>query len=131
MILGGLAILVYRQRVPHWLAWAFSASLAIWGLSAYLSSFAALYYQISQDHHGACMYIPPNPLTGKEIVALSKVDSFYFTVTTFTTTGYGDIRPFTAQCRMFVSLQMIIGFLLLTVLATLIVSQIGAVLSRR
>ncbi|WP_407343361.1 ion channel [Pengzhenrongella phosphoraccumulans] len=42
--------------------------------------------------------------------SLSKVDSIYFTLTTFTTTGFGDIQPATQISRILVSLQMIFGF---------------------
>jgi len=45
----------------------------------------------------------------------SIVDSFYFTVITMTTLGFGDITPVTAFGKIFVSVQAITGFAVVTV----------------
>lgn len=44
-------------------------------------------------------------------IILSVVDSVYFSVTTFTTTGYGDISPVSHIAKMFVASEMIIGYI--------------------
>lgn len=44
-------------------------------------------------------------------IILSVVDSVYFSVTTFTTTGYGDISPVSNSAKMFVASEMIIGYI--------------------
>ncbi|MCA1703041.1 MAG: hypothetical protein LC808_07115 [Actinobacteria bacterium] len=35
--------------------------------------------------------------------SLTKIDALYFTLTTLTTTGFGDIQPYTQVCRGLVS----------------------------
>lgn len=46
---------------------------------------------------------------------LTKIDALYFAVTTFTTTGYGDIAPHTELARLLVTVQMVLGLLILSV----------------
>lgn len=59
-------------------------------------------------------------------VALTKTDSVYFTLTTLTTVGYGDIAPVTEHCRMIVSGQMAGGLIFGAVLVALLVARIAA-----
>jgi Ion channel len=59
-------------------------------------------------------------------VALTKTDSIYFTLTTLTTVGYGDIVPVTEHCRMIVSAQMAGGLIFGAVLLALLVARIAA-----
>jgi voltage-gated potassium channel Kch len=59
-------------------------------------------------------------------VALTKTDSVYFTLTTLTTVGYGDIVPVTEHCRMIVSAQMAGGLIFGAILLALLVARIAA-----
>lgn len=47
--------------------------------------------------------------------ALSKVDAIYFTITTFTTTGFGDLRVSGDACRGVVIAQMVVGFIIVSI----------------
>jgi hypothetical protein len=59
-------------------------------------------------------------------VALTKTDSVYFTLSTLTTVGYGDIVPVTEHCRMIVSAQMAGGLIFGAILLALLVARIAA-----
>lgn len=47
--------------------------------------------------------------------ALSKVDATYFTITTFTTTGFGDLHVEGDVCRGVVIAQMVVGFVIISI----------------
>lgn len=79
----------------------------------FIVDFAWLYWSFSVRPH-ACMN-----------VALTKADSFYFTLTTFTTVGYGDINPVSEHCREIVSMQMIGGVALLVVVLSVLITRIS------
>ncbi|MET0829183.1 MAG: potassium channel family protein [Microbacterium sp.] len=68
----------------------------------YLILFAATYYLLSTDD-------PANFSAD----GLSRIDTLYFTVTTFSTVGYGDISPASEAARLLVSVQMILNLLVL------------------
>jgi len=72
------------------------------------------YYWSYSGHANSCMN-----------VALAKPDSFYFTLTTLTTVGYGDITPVTGTCRSIVSLQLIVGLIWLAFVFALLVTRIA------
>ena len=48
------------------------------------------------------------------IATANKSDALYFTVTVFTTTGFGDIQPL-PSCRLLVTSQMAFGYVILAV----------------
>lgn len=45
---------------------------------------------------------------------LTKIDSVYFTLTTLSTTGFGDLTPVTQSCRAIVAVQIVYGFIVLS-----------------
>ncbi len=55
---------------------------------------------------------------------LSRMDALYFSVTTFSTTGFGDIHPLSATARAVCSGQMALTFLLVSVVIAMIVRRI-------
>ena len=46
---------------------------------------------------------------------LSRIDATYFTISTATTTGMGDIHPASAYARLIVSAQMVFSFVLVVI----------------
>ncbi len=54
---------------------------------------------------------------------LSWLDSFYFTIVTLTTVGYGDISPTTAAGKLFTMAYLLIGIGLLVTFAARLSSQ--------
>ena len=63
----------------------------------------------------------------KDDMILSAIDSVYFSITTFTTTGYGDIYPIANSAKMFVASEMIFGYILSTfIMAILVIKFINA-----
>jgi len=59
---------------------------------------------------------------------LTRTDGLYFTVTTFTTVGYGDISPVTELARVVAMLQMLLGLLIVGIVAKVV---LGAVRTAR
>ena len=53
---------------------------------------------------------------------LSRTDSLYFTVTTFSTVGYGDITPRTGGTRVLVMIQMVGDLMLIGVIGRVILN---------
>jgi voltage-gated potassium channel len=51
---------------------------------------------------------------------MTRLDALYFTVTTFTTVGYGDIAPVSQAARLVALLQMVLGLILLGIIARVI-----------
>lgn len=80
-------------------------------LSMFLNSFTSVYWTLSWG----------SPSSFNE--PLTKMDALYFTLTTFSTTGYGDIHPLTEAARAVVSVQMMIDVLLLTVAAAIVINR--------
>jgi voltage-gated potassium channel Kch len=55
---------------------------------------------------------------------LSRTDGLYFTVTTFATVGYGDISPQTELARALVTVQMLVGLLVVGVIAKVVLGAV-------
>jgi hypothetical protein len=62
---------------------------------------------------------------------LTRVDSLYFTVTTFATVGYGDITPVTESARLTVMVQMVVDLVLIGLVARAFVNSVRTGLARR
>src|SRR5205807_1588752 len=55
---------------------------------------------------------------------MTRIDSLYFTVTTFATVGYGDIAPVTESARLTTTLQMIVDLVLIGLVARAFVTSV-------
>ncbi|MEU0163942.1 potassium channel family protein [Streptomyces iakyrus] len=88
-------------------------------LVLFLLLFAGTYYLLEHSTPGSFS----EPLT--------KTDSLYFTLTTFTTVGYGDVAPRTQTGRVLTMVQMAGGLLLVGVAARILAGAVQAGLRRR
>lgn len=70
-----------------------------------LLSFSAVYYVLAREVQGSFG------------THLSRLDSLYFTVTTFATVGYGDITAKSETARTIVTVQMVVDLLLIGFIA--------------
>jgi voltage-gated potassium channel len=82
------------------------------GLPLLLVLFAATY--ITVDGQQANAFTEP----------LSRTDGLYFTVTTFATVGYGDITPRTELARSLVTVQMLVGLIVVGVIAKVVLGAV-------
>jgi Ion channel. len=78
----------------------------------YLLLFATVYYLM--EHSAAGSFSEP----------LSRTDALYFTMTVFSTVGFGDISPRSQTARLLVTGQMTVNLLLIGVAARLLVSAV-------
>ncbi len=58
-------------------------------------------------------YVMANGTPGSFSQQLTRTDALYFTVTTFTTVGFGDITPVSQTARLVVTVQMLLDLLAL------------------
>lgn len=87
--------------------------VAISTLAVVVATFANAYYVLSL-HSSGCF--------GS---SLSRIDAIYFTLTTLSTVGYGDITPMSGTCRLVTSGQMLVTMLLLTIFVGLLVAVLS------
>ncbi len=81
-----------------------------------LLPFAAIYYSAEHAYPGSFTE------------ALTKLDAVYFTVTVFSTVGFGDIAPVSESMRAMAMVQMIVDLIVIGLLAKVLV---GVVQERR
>ncbi|MFI1167242.1 potassium channel family protein [Streptomyces sp. NPDC020801] len=113
---GVVAVFVWEvlviSRSPHPRLKAVEALATT--LPLFLLLFASAYYLL--DRSDAAAFTAP----------LTRTDALYFTLTTFTTVGYGDITARTETGRVLVMLQMTGGLLLVGVAARVLTTAIQA-----
>lgn len=101
-----------RRPGPDELSRQDLAFLFIASLSAFVAAFAFVHWQLS-------VWTPRSYAPG----ALSKIDAVYFTLTVFTTTGFGDIHAETGTARAWVTTQMAVGLVLVAVVLSVAVNN--------
>ena len=84
-----------------------------------LTLFAAAYVWLGND--------VPQPFTQP----LSRTDALYFTLTVFTTVGFGDIAPVTEVARILTMIQMVTGLVVLGVVARWLLGAVQVAVRRR
>ncbi|WP_078888091.1 potassium channel family protein [Streptomyces sp. NRRL S-118] len=125
LLLGGLAavLLVFGWEVraivrsPHPRLKAVEALVAT--LALFLILFAGAYYLL--DHSSPGSFSEP----------LTRTDALYFTLTTFSTVGFGDIAARSQTGRVLTMLQMFGGLLLVGVAARVLAGAVQAGLRRQ
>jgi voltage-gated potassium channel len=93
-------------------------SVAI-GLPILLLLFASTYLRISRD--------APDSFTE----ALGRTDALYFTVTVFTTVGFGDIAPRSELARILTMFQMLTGLVVVGLVAKVLLGAVQTAVRRR
>jgi hypothetical protein len=63
--------------------------------------------------------------------ALSRTDSLYFTVTVFSTVGFGDIAPKTELARVVTMIQMLVGVIVVGLIAKIFLNAVQVGVRRR
>lgn len=89
------------------------------GLPILLLLFASTYLRISRD--------APDSFTE----ALGRTDALYFTVTVFTTVGFGDIAPRSELARILTMIQMLTGLVVVGLVAKVLLSAVQTAVRRR
>ncbi|WP_322752941.1 potassium channel family protein [Frankia sp. Cas3] len=88
-------------------------------LPLFLLLFAITYFLLAQEQ--AAAFTEP----------LTRTDALYFTITVFSTVGFGDIAPRTEAARVIAMIQMLGDLVAIGVIARIFVSAITAGLQRR
>ena len=106
---------ILRARHPRLQA---IRALAV-GLPMLLVVFASTYWVVAAQQDGA--FTEP----------LNRTDGLYFTVTVFSTVGFGDISPVSQLARVLVTVQMLVGLITVGLIAKLIVGAVQVAVARR
>ncbi|SBW28960.1 Ion transport 2 domain-containing protein [Candidatus Protofrankia californiensis] len=93
---------------------AFAVSLPL-----FLLIFAGTYFVLGREQ--ACAFTQ----------AMTRTDALYFTITVFTTVGFGDITPVTQTARIITMIQMLGNLVVIGLVARIFLSAISAGIHRR
>ncbi|GAA1209653.1 potassium channel family protein [Pseudonocardia alaniniphila] len=119
LLLGVLAVrqvqAVLRSETPRVRAIEAAAT----GLPIFILLFATIYLVIANNR----------PDSFSE--TLDRTDALYFTLTVFTTVGFGDIVPRTEVARIVTMLQMVMGLILVGLVARMLLSAVQVAVRRR
>jgi hypothetical protein len=85
----------------------------------FLILFAGSYYMMGQAQ------------VGSFTETLDRTDSLYYTITVFSTVGFGDITPKTQPARVLTMVQMLANLLIFGIAARLLVNAVSSGLRRR
>ena len=89
------------------------------GLPMLLLLFATTYLRISQDAPGSFTE------------TLGRTDALYFTVTVFSTVGFGDIAPRSELARILTMFQMVTGLVVVGLVAKILLGAVQTAVRRR
>lgn len=89
-----------------------AVELLVYSLLIFMVLFAAIAIQLD------------NFTPGSYSESLSKVDAFYFSVTTLATVGFGDITPVTTTARIVTTIQMLGNLVLLGIAFRLLTQEV-------
>ena len=89
------------------------------GVPALLVLYASTYEVMSHDQPGSFSEV------------LGPTDALYYTMTLFTTVGFGDITPMTESTRIVTMTQMVVGILAVSLVAKLLIGAVEEGIGRR
>lgn len=89
-----------------------------WAVPGFLLIYAAVYYELAL--HTPKAFSAP----------MTRLDSLYFTVTTFATVGYGDITPVSSTARTLAIVQMLVDLVTIGLIAKALLQAVRVKLSQ-
>lgn len=91
---------------------AYSLAVLLSSFSALLGWFSVLYYALG-ERSSHCF----NEQVGK-------IDALYFSATTFSTTGFGDLHAVSERCRLVVAAQLILSVFLVAIVFVMVLRRV-------
>lgn len=108
-----LSLGLLTKEIIHRVQIRFFSSKIILLIVALVLGYADFYFELSRNHLHAF----------KDDIVLSAIDSLYFSITTFTTTGYGDIYPVSNSVKMYVASEMVLGYIVSSFIVAILVTK--------
>lgn len=108
-----LSLILFTREMIHKEKIRFFTLKIIAIIVALVTGYADFYFQLSRNYLHVF----------KDDLALSAIDSLYFSISTFTTTGYGDIYPISTSAKMFAASEMVLGYIVSSFVVAILVTK--------
>lgn len=108
-----LSLILFTREIIHKEKIRFFTLKIISIIVALVTGYADFYFQLSRSYLHVF----------KDDIALSAIDSLYFSISTFTTTGYGDIYPISTSAKMFAASEMVLGYIVSSFVVAILVTK--------
>jgi len=108
-----ISLILFTREIIHKEKIRFFTLKIIAIIVALVTGYADFYFQLSRSYLHVF----------KDDIALSAIDSLYFSISTFTTTGYGDIYPISTSAKMFAASEMVLGYIVSSFVVAILVTK--------
>jgi len=108
-----ISLILFTREIIHKEKIRFFTLKIIAIIVALVMGYADFYFQLSRSYLHVF----------KDDIALSAIDSLYFSISTFTTTGYGDIYPISTSAKMFAASEMVLGYIVSSFVVAILVTK--------